>query len=98
MGLLDEVIDGEKLMDRAHEVALREGIKIAPGPWGSIKVSNFSASYQRGEAEHGRSEERLICQEQSYRSYILASQSDRPIMFPHQEAKAFWKRVGGAKL
>lgn len=39
MGILDEVIDGEKLMDRAMEVALREAPKVAPGPWGFIKVS-----------------------------------------------------------
>jgi len=73
MGILDEVIDGEKLMDRAMEVALREAPKVAPGPWGFIK-------------------------QQSYREYILASQSDRPIMFPHMEAQAFWKRHGDAKL
>jgi enoyl-CoA hydratase/carnithine racemase len=40
MGLLDEVVDGNKLMQRATEVALREAPKIAPGPWGFIKVSS----------------------------------------------------------
>lgn len=39
MGLLDEVVDGEQLMQRATEVALREAPKCAPGPWGFIKVS-----------------------------------------------------------
>lgn len=38
MGLLDDVVELEKLMDRATEVALREAPKVAPGPWGFIKV------------------------------------------------------------
>lgn len=38
MGILDDVVDEQKLQERAHEIAVREGAKIGPGPWGFIKV------------------------------------------------------------
>lgn len=54
LGILDEVIDdkdeklksGEtgKLMQRAMEVAQREGEKVGSGAWGPIKVSSLNKS------------------------------------------------------
>lgn len=48
MGLLDDVVDEARLMDRATEVALREAPKCAPGSWGFIKVSLLSAWLMSG--------------------------------------------------
>jgi enoyl-CoA hydratase/carnithine racemase len=69
MGILDEVVDGEKLMERATEVALREAPKCAPGPWGFIKVShcrvranvrnNHTASTLWPVSQRGRSYSRI---------------------------------------
>lgn len=47
IGILDEIVNdvGEgnegKLLERAIEIGIREGIKIAPGSWGAMKVSYF---------------------------------------------------------
>ena len=38
-GLVDEVVDGGKLMNVAVERAVKEGAKIGAGAWGAIKVS-----------------------------------------------------------
>lgn len=51
MGILDEVIDDSndtpdekgigKLVKRAIEVGVREGVKVGPGSWGAMKVCPF---------------------------------------------------------
>jgi enoyl-CoA hydratase/carnithine racemase len=38
-GLVDEVVEHEKLLDRALERGREEGKKVGSGAWGSIKVS-----------------------------------------------------------
>jgi len=39
-GLVDEVVDGGKLLNVAVERAVIEGAKIGAGAWGTIKVSH----------------------------------------------------------
>jgi enoyl-CoA hydratase/carnithine racemase len=36
--LVDEVVEGERLLERARERAIEEGMKIRAGAWGIIKV------------------------------------------------------------
>ena len=38
-GLVDEVVDGDKLMNAAVERAVKEGVKVGAGAWGALKVS-----------------------------------------------------------
>jgi enoyl-CoA hydratase/carnithine racemase len=38
-GLVDEVVDGDRLMHAAVERAVKEGAKVGAGAWGTIKVS-----------------------------------------------------------
>ncbi len=37
-GLVDEIVDGEKLLEQAVEKGKEEGPKVAAGAWGLIKV------------------------------------------------------------
>lgn len=50
MGILDEVVDDTtpqnegRLLQRAIEIGEREGVKIAPGSWGAMKVSEATGA------------------------------------------------------
>ncbi|RXK42536.1 enoyl-CoA hydratase/isomerase [Tremella mesenterica] len=72
-GLIDEIVDdlsdSKAVVKRAIEVGLREGPKVAPGPWGMIKAGTYHPVFE-------------------------ASESYRAVLFPHQEAKAFFDRTG----
>lgn len=40
MGLIDEIVDEAKLLQRAMDVAAKEGEKVGHGVWGSLKVGH----------------------------------------------------------
>lgn len=46
MGLVDEVVELKDVVGRATEIGLREGVKIAPGSWGGIKVCSRSSAIE----------------------------------------------------
>nr|XP_019011851.1 uncharacterized protein I206_02686 [Kwoniella pini CBS 10737]OCF50632.1 hypothetical protein I206_02686 [Kwoniella pini CBS 10737] len=53
IGLVDEVVDSDKVISRAVEVGKRDGGKVAAGAWGAIKrgayhqVLDYSQSYRK---------------------------------------------------
>ena len=44
IGMLDAVVEGDKVLQTALEMGLKEGPKVGAGPWGLIKVSLVSSS------------------------------------------------------
>lgn len=74
-GIIDEIVEAggsDAVVSRAVEVGQREGVKVAPGPWGMIKAG-------------------------VYHDVLDASKSERPVLFPPQEAAAFFKRIRGGE-
>lgn len=41
IGLVDKVVEQDKVIEQAIELGAKEGIRVAPGSWGLIKVRPF---------------------------------------------------------